>query len=103
MYGMLVYVLLAFAAILIWVVIAYFKGNPGFWRLVARNPEKALFLFRADHRWLVDVDPPADLGSEYTGPFRFVSNEGFHKIYIRHEHIGDAQVKMVQIFKTSGQ
>ena len=82
MYSMLGYVLLAFVAILIWMVIAYFKGNPSFWRLVARNPDKALLLFRSDKRWLVDANPPADSNPKYTGPFRLVSNEGFHKIYI---------------------
>jgi hypothetical protein len=64
-----------------------------FWRLVERQPDEALVLFKGHPDCI--VDPPAPPQSEYTGPFRFTTTEGVgHLVYIERTRI-EAVQKMI--------
>ena len=90
-------VVVVLVVVIFWQVIAYFAGNPSFWRLVGRNPDLALKLFRIESGCLVDTPPPNGKKTEYTGPFRVYSADGAtHKIYILFKEIDVIQKHVAQ-------
>ena len=60
-------------AVIVFLVIPYFRGSPRFWRLVGRVPNEAYELFKEDPNWII-MDGTNELGKEelkeWVGPFR---------------------------------
>lgn len=99
---MWLYITFGLAVVLLVIFVSYFMGNPGFWRLVRRHPDRALHLFRRDESWLIDTKPPAELRSDYSGPFRLISRNGVtHTLYARADRI-DASQAAIQRQLTAG-
>ena len=83
------------ALFVLWQVIAYFAGNPKFWRLAAQRPDLALNLFACERGCIVDAIPPADRRQDYTGPFRLLTRDGeTHTIYILFEDVEAIQARL---------
>jgi hypothetical protein len=88
---------LVVAGLVAWVVIAYFMGNPKFWRLVGRHSDLALTLFTIERGCIVDKVPPPSQKANYTGPFRIFATDGTtHTVYILHDDLPGLMADLVR-------
>ena len=79
--------------VLLWVLKNNFSTHGRFWRLVGRNPDLALKLFRIERACAVDTIPTNK--SEYVGPFRFMDTSGQkHTVYILNKSIEAVQARI---------